>query len=349
MYSLPPSRRAATIKDIARSAGVSHATVSRVLRGNGPAARETRARVLAAAERLGYTPNRMALGLRVGATGMVAALVPRLDGPPTSDILANIADEFGRVGLSLTLHCCFDSGERQLQDLELIKGKTADAAFFIPAGDLALPARRELLQRASRAVFEAKIPVIFLDRHLDVPAAGCVCTDNEQAAFSAVGYLLSIGHRRIGFLSGPPLSSVTERFEGYRKALAASGIAFEPRWAETLLSDSYEAGLVAALQLLQRAPELTAVITYNPSATVGLVAATSRLGRSIPQDLSLVAFDDVPPVSATLAPLTHLEQDAAAIGRHAARLAVEMLSGGGPRHVRIPARLVVGQTTRPRA
>ena len=347
MYRSGGGSKPPTIKDIARAVGVSHATVSRILHGNGPASDETRAKVLTTARRLGYVPNQVARGLKVGSIGMLAALVPSLEGPPTSDILATIADELMKAGYSLTVHCSFEDARRQLQHLKLVCGRTADAMFFVPTSDLLVRGQPDLIEATRRAVAEALIPVVFVDRHLDVGELACVCTDNKAGVMDAVRYLVTIGHRRIGYLTGPPLSSVVERFDGYREALLEAGLEYNPQWVESLLYDSHEAGLVAASRLLQRAPDITAVITYNPNATVGIVGAALRLGRSIPTDLSVVAFDDVPAISSTLVPLTHIQQDAVSIGRHAARLALELLQGGQPRHVRVRPRLVVGKSTAP--
>lgn len=339
--------RSPTIKDVARAAGVSHATVSRILHGNGPASTDTKARVLAAAHRLGYVPNRIARGLKAGATGILAALVPSLDGAPTSDILANIADELMKAGCSLAVHCSFEDARRQLELLQLLRGRAADAVFFMPTSDMLVRDLPDLVESTRRAVAEAVIPVVFVDRHMDVGNLSCVCTDNRLAVAEAVRYLIAIGHRNIGYLTGPPLSSVVERLEGYREGLRQAGLEYDPRRVESLRYDSYEAGLAAATRLLQRAPELTAVIAYNPNATVGVVSAAFRTGRSVPEDLSVLAVDDVPAISSTFVPLTHVQQDAVTIGRQAARLALELLQGGEPRHVRVPARLVVGRSTAP--
>lgn len=339
-------RRHLTLKDVARAANVSHSTASRALRNVGRVSRETRMAVLAAADRLGYSPNLMARALKNGKTGILSALVPRLDGPPVSDMIAILNDEMERAGRTLHLYCSFEDAERQLEKLQLIRGNS-DGVFAIPTGDLLVRGREDLTRETFRLIASMNVPVVFVDRYLDVPGAGVVCSDNERGAFEAVSYLVSLGHRAIGYLTGPPLSSVVERLRGYRRALEQAGIPFAEHRVEKLVADTFEAGVEAAMRLLARAPEVTALVTFNANATVGAFAALGRLGKTVPEDLSVVAFDDVPVVSSILVPVTYVEQDVVSIGRHAAQLMLDMLQGGPPREIRVPPRLVVRQSARP--
>ena len=338
--------RRLTLKDVARAACVSHSTASRALRNVGRVSPDTRMAVLAAAEKLGYTPNAMARALKNGKTGALSALVPRLDGPPVSDMIAILNEEMERAGRTLHIHCSFEDAERQLEKLQLLQGNS-DGVFAVPTGDLLVRDRDDLTRETLGLIEAMNVPVVFVDRYLDVPGAGIVCTDNERGAFEAVTYLVSLGHRAIGYLTGPPLSSVVERLQGYQRALAQAGLAFSEHLVERLVTDSAEAGVEAAMRLLRRAPEITALVAYNHNATVGTFAAAARLGRQIPGDLSLVAFDDVPEVSSILVPITYVEQDVVSIGRHAAHLMLDMLRGGPAREIRVPPRLVVRQSAIP--
>ncbi|WP_324717181.1 LacI family DNA-binding transcriptional regulator [Carboxydochorda subterranea] len=336
-------RRHPSLKDVALAARVSHATVSRALRNVGRVAPQTRAAVLAAADRLGYTPNLIARGLKNGATGMLSALVPGLSGPPVSDMMSVVNEELERAGIALQIHTSSEDAERQLEKLRLIRG-SSDGVFFVPTSDLLVRGRDDLVQATTRQVQEMGVPVVFVDRYLEVPGAGVVCTDNETAAYEVAMYLISLGHRSIGYLTGPAVSSVRERLQGFRRAMAEAGLAYDESHLESLVADSYEAGAEAALRLLRRAQAITALVTYNHNATVGTVVAARRLGLEIPGDLSLVAFDDVREVSAIQVPLTYVEQDVVSIGRHAAQLMLDMLRGGPPRQIRVQARLVVRQS-----
>ncbi|MEW6046781.1 MAG: LacI family DNA-binding transcriptional regulator [Bacillota bacterium] len=342
----PDGHRRLTLKDVARAASVSHSTASRALRNVGRVSHETRMAVLAAADRLGYSPNLMARALKNGKTGTLSALVPRIDGPPVSDMIAILNDEMERAGRTLHLYCSFEDAERQLEKLHLIRGNS-DGVFAVPTGDLLIRGREDLTRETLRLIESMNAPVVFVDRYLEVPGAGVVCSDNERGAYEAVTYLVSLGHRAIGYLTGPPLSSVVERLRGYRRALEQARIPFSEHLVERLVADSFEAGVEAAMRLLCRAPEITAVVTFNYNATVGVFAAVGRLGKQIPKDLSLVAFDDVPEVSSILVPITYVEQDVVNIGRHAAQLMLDMLQGGPAREIRVPPRLVVRQSVMP--
>lgn len=336
--------RPLTLKEVAREASVSHSTASRALRNVGRVSPDTRRAVLAAADKLGYTPNIIARALKNGRTGALSALVPRLDGLPVSGMIANLNEEMERAGRTLHIHCSFEDAERQLEKLQLLQGNS-DGVFVVPTGDLLVRGRDDLTRETLRLIGAMNVPVVFVDRYLEaVPGAGIVCTDNERGAFEAVTYLVSLGHRAIGCLIGPLLSSVVERLEGYKRALAQAGLAFSEHLVERLVTDSSEAGVEAAMRLLRRAPDVTALVTYNYCGTVGTFAAAARLGKQIPRDLSLVAFDDVPEVSSILVPITYVEQDVVSIGRHAAHLMLDMLRGGPGREIRVPPRLVVRQS-----
>ena len=346
MKQKPANGRRLTLKDVARQACVSHSTASRALRNVGRVSPETRMAVLAAAERLGYTPNLIARALKNGKTGVLSALVPRLDGPPVSDMIAILNEEIERAGRSLHIHCSFEDAERQVEKLRLLRGNS-DGIFLVPTGDLLARGREDLMEETIRLLGSMNVPVVFVDRYLDIPGASVVCTDNEQGAYEAVSYLISLGHRTIGYLTGPPLTSVVERFRGYRRGLERAGIPFSEELVEQLVVDSFEAGVEAAMRLLRRAPHITALIAFNYRATVGAFAAAARFGKRIPVDLSIVAFDDVPEVSSILVPLTYVEQEVVSIGRHAAHLMLDMLRGGPPREIRVPPRLVVRQSAVP--
>jgi LacI family transcriptional regulator len=339
-------QRPPTLKDVAKIAAVSHVTVSRVMRNVGNVSPETRAAVLAAAQQLGYTPNRMAQGLKRGFTRIISTIVPRLDGSPVSEIVEILNQEFSKVGMWLHLHCSFGDATRQLEELRLIQG-TSDLTFLVLTSDLIVRDRPDLMAATVRTIRQMSSPIIFLDRYIELPNVAYVCSDNEAGVRDAVNYLVSMGHSRIGYLTGPLLSSVAERLKGYRDGLQHAGIPFNPCLVESLPSDSYHDGAEAAQCLLRRVPDLTALITYNHFATAGAVSAIRQVGKRIPEDISLVAFDDVPSISAALVPLTHIEQDAQNIARRAMELALDMQSGGEPKRIRVRPRLVIGGSTGP--
>jgi LacI family transcriptional regulator len=302
--------------ELARHLGVSATTVSRVLGGKAEAYRiseETVARVRAAAARLEAAPDPLGAGLRRGTLGMIGLLVPDVTNPFFSSLARAIELELRRRGLAVQLS---DSAEDPTTEEELLAamlGRRLDGMILAPVGRVS--PRLEALLRGS------PMPLVVVDRvlpHLGIPS---VCLDNAAAGRLAVAHLIQSGHRRIGCLRGNRDSHPDqERFRGIREAMGEAGLGPE---ALLVAGTGYsrEEGLAGAEALLNRASPPTAVVSLSGQGIFGLLQTVERRGLAIPQDLSVVAFDEQPWSAFMHPPLTTVVQPIEEMGRRA----VEML------------------------
>jgi LacI family transcriptional regulator len=326
-----------TIRDVAGAVGVSITTVSRALTDPDKVAPETRARVAAAAEALGYTANRAASGLRAGRTNTIGLLVPDLSNPYFAAVAMGIAERARAHGVAVFVT---DSQEDPQVEVELLRGLVQQTDGVV------LCSPRATVE--DRAVIGAK-PLVVVNHEL--PGAQSVAVDDLAGVALTVDHLYSLGHRRIAYVGGPARSwSDTRR----RSALATARTRL-PRLevvelgahAPTVDGGNTAAGVVVA-------SGATAVITFNDLVAVGLVRRVQRLGLRVPHDLSVVGFDDTFLADLVTPALTSVHGDLSEIGRRAADLLLADLrrprdapepTGRGP--VLIPAQLVVRESTAP--
>ena len=300
-----------TLKDVAREAGVSSATVSRYLNGTARLTDSTRADVERAIRGLGYRPNRVARRLRVtsGHAHLIGLLIPDMQNPFFTDIGRGVEDLARARGYTVILGHSDDSVPREELYLDLFRSESVDGII--------LPTVRQGHIEADDLTRDG-IPVVCVDRS----AACCVDTvvsDNERGAREATDHLIGLGHRRIGFVSGlPDISTSRERLAGYRAALGAAGLEAE---AFVRAGDSrQQSGLDRTRELLDLPDPPTAILAGNNLMTLGALSAIRERGLRVPQDLSLVSYDDVPWASAFNPPLTAVSQPGYEMGRHAAAL-----------------------------
>ena len=300
-----------TLKDVAREAGVSSATVSRYLNGTARLTDSTRADVERAIRGLGYRPNRVARRLRVtsGHAHLIGLLIPDMQNPFFTDIGRGVEDLARARGYTVILGHSDDSVPREELYLDLFRSESVDGII--------LPTVRQGHIEADDLTRDG-IPVVCVDRS----AACCVDTvvsDNERGAREATDHLIRLGHRRIGFVSGlADISTSRERLAGYRAALGAAGLEAE---ALVRAGDSrQQSGLDRTRELLDLPAPPTAILAGNNLMTLGALSAIRERGLRVPQDLSLVSYDDVPWASAFNPPLTAVSQPGYEMGRHAAAL-----------------------------
>ncbi|GJG85785.1 LacI family transcriptional regulator [Gemmatimonadetes bacterium T265] len=329
----------ATIRDVARMAGVSVATVSRVLTGSAPARDDTRARILEAATALRYTPNSAARSLITRRTGALGVILPDLHGEFFSELLRG-AD---RAAQAEHHHLLVSSSHHDREGIE--------AALRSMRGrvDALLVMSPELDAESLAANLPAALPVVLLN--CDAPASGAggaearqvdvLAADNFGGARAMVRHLLALGHTRVAHVAGAARNLDTrERLRGYRAALRESGVA--RRAAYEAPGDFTEAGgHRAALGLLALAEPPTAICCANDASAIGALSAARELGRRVPEDVAVVGFDDVPMARYVTPPLSTVR---VAIDRFGAR-AVELALGAARRAAAgLPPRAPVRET-----
>lgn len=301
----------ATIKDVARLAGVSTTTVSHVINETRYVSDELRARVLAAMEELNYRPNVLARGLRRGETKTIGLVVPDNSNPFFAEV-ARIVEDIGfENGYSVIL-CNSDGNlEKEAAYVNVLIAKQVDGVIFIAAGS-----KYEHLHELATA----GIPVVVADRDIPQTLADVVLVDNEQGGYDATRYLLSLGHRRIACIAGPSdLTPSADRVHGYRRALGEFGVPIEEKWI--VPGDfRYQGGEAAIAELLRLDEPPSAVFACNDVMAIGALRAVRSAGLQVPGDVSIVGFDDIPLASAVSPALTTVAQPIVELATLAAQL-----------------------------
>ncbi|MFC8922469.1 LacI family DNA-binding transcriptional regulator [Cellulosimicrobium sp. NPDC057127] len=325
-----------TIGDVARSAGVSVATVSKVINARYGVAPETSARVHEVIAELGYESSIVARSLRSRRTNVIGILVAEFE-PFSTELLKGISEAVEDTGYELLAY----SGGLRRDDrvgweqryLSRLAGTLIDGAILVTPTVVA-PG--------------ASIPVVAVDPHRGPSGPPTVDSDNVAGARVATEHLIGLGHRRIGFLGGrPDLESARLREQGYREALGAAGIPVDP---DLLRVGGYRPDLadLPAHELLSLPDRPTAVFAANDLSAIRTMEVARELGLRVPDDVSVVGFDNVPESALTVPPLTTVSQPIHRMGAEALRMVVDLVEGR-PRdaHLRLPTSLVVRGTTRP--
>jgi len=331
-----------TSQDVAQRAGVSIATVSRVL-NNAPHVRpEVRRKVLRAVKALNYQPNRTAQRLRARQSKVLGLIISDIQNPFFTSVVRGIEDVAYHNGYSLVLCNSDEDPEKEKLYVDVMRAEAVAGVIIASASET---------QPHIDTLLDAHIPVVALDRRIKDRRVDSVLVSNVQGAYEAVTHLIERGHRYIGFI-GLPLNRTTgrERFEGYQRALRQHRLPVVR--ARIRISDAKQQGGYAATQdLLAHQPRLTALFVANNLTTLGALQAIHERGLRIPDDISIVGFDDMPWATLLHPPLTAVAQPTYELGRQAAELLLARLKD--PRkpvaHVQLPTTLIVrGSTGAPR-
>jgi LacI family transcriptional regulator len=329
----------ATIREIARAAGVSIATVSRVINGRPDVAPQTREAVLRVVREHGFSTNRNARALSGGRTGLVGVTLPILEAAYFAVIVSGAAEALYENDMRIVLCPTLHQHEREVTLLDrLMHGTTDGAVLMLP----------EESNAELRALQDTGYPFVVVDPRVPldegIPA---VSAANASGARAAVQHLLSLGHRRIGAILGPrEWMASTERLNGYGSALAAAGVLPDPELV--VESDfSIESGEEAAAALLDLPERPTAVFGFNDNVAIGALRAAEARGLAVPGDVSVVGFDDSEQSGLVTPALTTVRQPLAEMGRMGVSVLLRLLD-----HQRVEAmsielatRLVVREST----
>ncbi len=323
-----------TILDIAREAGVSPSTVSRVLNGTVPVAPDKRDLVLAVVKKFRYHPNPIAQGLVRGRTAAIGVLTQSIASPYYGEIL--LAVEQGLAGSGY--HLIFTSGNWQTEDelaaLDLLSTRRVDGLIVL-AGVIS----DDDLRRAAD-----ELPLVVIGRSIAGIEDQCLRIDDFHAAYEATRYLISLGHQRIVHIAGPVHhQDAVDRRAGYLRALQEASLTLDEQLI--MVGDFTEqSGLLAMQALLNRAMIFSAIFAANDQMAYGARLALYRHGIRVPDDVSLVGFDDQPASAYTTPALTTVRQPTHDMGRAAAQAVLRLLNGQPPALPVITTELVIRES-----
>ena len=310
-----------TLNDVAAAAGVSVSTASRALSGQAERYRireSTAKQIQAEAARLGFRPSRVARSLRLQRTGLIGVIVPDVSNPFFSAIAREVTLAAEDAGYSVLLADSQEETGREQKLLGELIAREVEAVVACPVG----MDESHLLD-----AMHGGLPLVLVDRAFPNSSFLQVTSAHEMGAAKAVGLLTSRGHREIGILQGLPGTFPNEaRLRGSRKAIESVGMNWLP---ERVSGDNFteESGYQSTRLLLKKHPAVTALFAMSMPNALGALRAAKEVGRSVPQDLSLVAFDDSPFADLMEVPITTVVQDICQLGRKAAQLAMERLTG----------------------
>jgi LacI family transcriptional regulator len=330
-----------TITEVARRAGVSAMTVSRVVNRSGYASPATRAKVEQAIAELGYVPNAVARHLRSKRSKTIALVVSDITNPFFTTIARGVEDAAALHGYAVMFANTDESESEEIEYLRMLAQRQIDGVLLVPAGNSAEPFR--LLHRQ-------RIPVVVIDRRVAARKVDEVRCDSEQGAYELVRHLIALGHTRIAVITGRRnISTSTDRVVGYERALRDAGLPVSPDLV-TYDSFSLEGGYRQVRRILQNDPMPTAIFATNNFLAFGALRALRETNLRIPDDVSLVTFDDLPAEWHDDPFITVLAQPAYELGRQATELLLCRLDGEKrPKRqvVVLPGELIVRRSSGP--
>lgn len=324
-----------TISDVAKLAGVSPVTVSRVINNADNVSPATRERVERAIAELGYVPSGVAKSLRLKRTRTLALIVPDIQNSFWTTVARGVEDAAQSSGYSIFLCNTDESAEKQRHYLEVAISQRADGVIIAPSDNKV--ENLDLLRKR-------RIPTVVMDRYVDGWDVDTVMGDSMSASRALVKHLINLGHTRIAMISGPLTTSTsTDRIIGYRIALAEAGIEYDP---DLIQIGEYRSisGERLTHQLLKNGKRPTAIFAANNVIALGAIDALRAHGLRVPQDMALVCFDDLPNSSRLFPFLTVAVQPAYDLGANAAQLLLSRLESDElppPRQVILPTRLII--------
>jgi LacI family transcriptional regulator len=324
----------ATIRDVAREAGVSIATVSRVFNNSSLVSEDTARRVMQVAARFDYWPNGAAQSLTTNRSNTLGVLLPDLFGEFYSEVIRGIDSVARRESYQIMLSSSHADNEEILTAARSMLGRIDGLLMMAPDDEAAETVRR----------IRRRIPLVLLNPATESNENCSVSIDNFSGARQAVNHLLEMGHRRIAMIAGPEGNiDANERLRGFKRALSDAEL--DPEEAIVLQGDFREpSGFSAGIELVKRVPRPTAVFVANDSMAVGLLAALEGLGIDVPGDMSVIGFDDVDIAGYLRPPLTTVCIDAFALGQRAAQMMIDEIQAGQDgtsHHILLPAILKI--------
>jgi DNA-binding LacI/PurR family transcriptional regulator len=306
-----------SIKDIARRAGVSHSTVSRALADSPLVNDETKARIQALAREMGYAPSAIARAMSTGETRTIGVVVTTIDDPFIGEVVRGIEETALDHGYSVLLCSSASDPDRELAAVRALREKWVDAVIVTSSrvggfyGELA----------------EIRVPVVLINNQQTGAYSFSVRNDDLYGGQIAAEYLTSLGHRRLAYVGGPEYANASDlRLESFAGALAAAGIALPERWIAP--GDGMPGGGERAVaRLFAGAERPSALFCYNDMTAMGALRALKGRGLRVPEDVSLLGYDDIDAAPYLDPPLTTLAQPKYTLGHMALHMALDLIEG----------------------
>jgi DNA-binding LacI/PurR family transcriptional regulator len=331
-----------TIKDVARELGVSISTVSRALKDHPDISPKTKQLVRSVADKLKYKPNAIALSLRNRHTHIIGVVVPEIVHHFFSSVISGIDEAAMEAGYNVMFFQSNESYEREVMNVQSLISSQVD-------GVLISVAKGSKIFNHLKQLVENNIPLVFFDRACDEIETDRVLVDDFEGAFNAVDYLIRTGCRRIAHYTGPPhLQIAYQRKRGYISALEKNGLPVDD--ALIIQCDTYDCAFATTQDMMNRSVPPDAIFTANDETAVGTLNCLKRLGRRVPEDVSIVGFTDGLVSTVTDPLLTTVSQHGFEIGRRAAALLIKRIADDAsifiPRVEVVKTELVIRNTTR---
>ena len=317
---MPDSHRRVTIKEVAAQAGVSVATISRVLNGKGPVRETTSRRVMETCQAMRFTPHGIARSLSLRRTHTIGLLLPDLHGEFFSEVIRGIDAEARRTGYHLLVSGFHSDRQEMIAVFRAFRGRVDGLIVMSPDREAAMLC----------SYLPQGLPLVLLN---SMGTSRAITIDNDGGARAMVHHLQSLGHRKIAFIKGPEQNAdAAERLRGYRETVAAP-IEIDGDFSE-------EAGYAAGAKVIAMTERPTAVFAANDAMAVGALGAFREAGLRVPHDIALTGFDDIPIGRYVTPPLTTVSVDIAQLGRRA----FDLLISEEERHEVLPATLVIRES-----
>jgi len=322
----------ATIRDVAKQAGVSVSTVSYALSGERPVTRATRERVLVAVNSLGFRANSVAQSLKTGRAMVFALIIPDILNPFFTLVARGAEDCARERGYSLVLCNSMVDFAREEEYLGLAQSRRVDGVIYMPGSAAAHPVLNDLVRE--------RFPIVIIDEQVSDVQTASIFVDNLSGGLEVGRHLGNLGHRRVAIIGGPPrLSTVTARIRGVLEGLMECGVSVQP---DHIVFGDYgiESGRAAMREILHLGG-VTGVFAANDMMAIGALQEARDQGLSVPENISVVGFDDIP-LAAMISPsLTTVEQPALSMGRLAIDLLLETMAGKkeDPSHITLETKL----------
>jgi DNA-binding LacI/PurR family transcriptional regulator len=328
-----------SIYDIAKKAGVSPSTVSRALEDHPRIGATTRKRIQELAREMDYVPSTVAKSLAANKTWTIGMVLATISDPFMGRVVEGVEQAAIEAGFNVFISTSQNDRQREIAAIKMLQKRRVDGIIVIAS---------HLLDQYPGFFVRSKVPIVIINEQKPGETMHFVTVDDVHAAQLAVEHLLALGHCRIGYVSVTNRPKSNEyRLKGYQDALEAAGIASDPALIFTshIIEDHAKRGEASLEPLL--AAGATAVFCYNDTTAMSLLAACYKRGVSVPDNLSVIGFDDIDMAAYTIPPLTTIRQPRFELGQLAMRMMLALLNSQLPENQIVPGELVVRQTTAP--